>query len=74
MAGLSKPYNKGGSFMSNHNLKEKTLGEFYEYSLCDVAEKLFMNVKTATTLEKKAIDNFKAELQARGLTVMDLLE
>lgn len=60
--------------MSHHNLKEKTLGEFYEYSLGDVAEKLFMNVKTATTLEKKAIQNFKAELQARGLTVMDLLE
>ena len=60
--------------MPNHNRKETVLGEFYEYSLGDVAEKLFMNVKTATTLEKKAIVNFKAELQARGLTVMDLLE
>lgn len=59
--------------MSNHALKEKMLGEHYEYSLNDVAEKLFMNVKTATSLEKKAIENFKAGLEARGYTLWDLL-
>ena len=60
--------------MSNHNLKEKMLGEFYEYSLPDIAEKLFMAVNTASSLERKAIANFKAGLEARGISVMDLLE
>jgi DNA-binding CsgD family transcriptional regulator len=60
--------------MENHNLKEKMLGEYYEYSLPDIAEKLFMHVNTASNLERSAIAKFKTELQARGLTVMDLLE
>lgn len=60
--------------MSNHNLKEKMLGQYHEYSLGDVAEKLFMHVNTAANLERSAIAKFKAELQARGFTVMDLLE
>ncbi len=59
--------------MPNHNLKEKMLGEYYEYSLNDVAEKLFMAVNTASALEKKAIANFKAGLLARGYTIEDLL-
>lgn len=59
--------------MSNHNLKEKMLGEYYEYSLPDIAEKLYMAVNTASSLEKKAIANFKAGLEARGYTIGDLL-
>ena len=59
--------------MSNHNLKEKMLGEFYEYSIPDIAEKLFMAVNTASSLERKAIANFKAELLARGYNIKDLL-
>lgn len=60
--------------MSNHNLKEKTLGEFYEYSLPDIAEKLFMHPNTASNLERSAIAKFKAGLEARGYTLWDLLE
>jgi hypothetical protein len=59
--------------MSNHNLKEKMLGEYYEYSLPDIAEKLFMAVNTASAIEKRAIANFKAGLEARGYTLEDLL-
>ena len=59
--------------MSNHNLKEKMLGEFYEYSLPDIAEKLFMAVNTASKLERSGISNFKAELLARGYNIKDLL-
>lgn len=59
--------------MSNHNLKEKMLGEFYEYSLPDIAEKLFLNTKTISNIEKKAIENFKLGLKARGYTIEDLL-
>jgi len=59
--------------MSNHNLKEKMLGEFYEYSLGDVAEKLYMSINTASAVEKRAIASFKAELHARGYTLEDLL-
>lgn len=60
--------------MSKHNLKEAMLGEFYEYSLPDIAEKLFMHPNTASNLERSAIAKFKAGLEARGITVMDLLE
>lgn len=60
--------------MSNHSLKESMLGELYEYSLGDIAEKLFMHVNTASNLERSAIAKFKAGLEARGITVMDLLE
>jgi hypothetical protein len=59
--------------MSNHNLKESMLGEYYEYSLPDIAEKLFMHQNTASNLERKAIANFKAGLEARGYTIGDLL-
>lgn len=59
--------------MSNHNLKEKMLGELYEYSLPDTAKNLFMAVNTARSLEKKAIENFKKALEARGITIKDLL-
>jgi hypothetical protein len=59
--------------MNNHNLKEKTLDPNYEYSLPDIAEKLYMSVNTASSLEKKAIINFKIELLARGYTIKDLL-
>lgn len=59
--------------MNNHNLKEKMLGAYYEYSIGDIAEKLFMAQSTATILEKKAIANFKAGLEARGYTIKDLL-
>jgi hypothetical protein len=59
--------------VSNHNLKEKMLGEYYEYSLPDIAENLYMAVNTASALEKKAIINFKTELLARGYTIKDLL-
>lgn len=59
--------------MDNHNLKEKMLGEYYEYSLPDVAKKLYMAVNTASSLEKKAIINFKAGLLARGYNIQDFL-
>lgn len=60
--------------MSNHNLKEKMLGEYYNYSLPDTAKNLFMAVNTARSLEKKAIANFKLALEARGISIKDLLE
>jgi len=60
--------------MNKHNLKEAMLGEFYEYSLPDIAEKLFMHPNTASNLERSAIAKFKAELEVRGISVMDLLE
>ena len=60
--------------MNNHNLKEKMLGEFYEYSLGDIADKLYMHINTASNLERSAIAKFKAGLADRGITVMDLLE
>lgn len=74
MAGLSKPRNLRGYTMTNHNLKEKMLGEYYEYSLPDIAKNLYMAVGTATSLEKRAIINFKAGLEARGYSIRDLLE
>lgn len=59
--------------MTNHNLKEKMLGEFYEYSTGDTAEKLFMHPNTVASLEKKAIANFKDIFEAKGYTIKDLI-
>lgn len=59
--------------MSNHNLKESMLGEFYEYSLPDIAEKLYMHPNTASNLERSAIAKFKQGLEARGYSIWDLL-
>ena len=59
--------------MDNHNLKDAMLGEYYDYSLGDIADKLYMHINTASNLERSAIAKFKAGLEARGITVMDLL-
>lgn len=56
-----------------HMIKEKSLGDYYEYSLQDIAEKLFMHVNTATSLEKRAIANFKVGLAQRGYKLEDFL-
>jgi len=58
----------------NHNLKEKMLHPYYEYSQPDVAEKMFLAVGTVASIEKRAIEKFKQALAQRGLSVKDLLE
>ena len=57
----------------HHNLKEKMLGELYEYSLGDVAEKLFMHINTASNLERSAIAKFKVEFEAKGYKLTEVL-
>jgi transcriptional regulator len=42
-------------------------------SQSDVAEKLFLRQQTISKIEKKAMDSFKQALEARGLTIKDLL-
>ena len=59
--------------MSKHNQKEAMLGELYEYSLGDVAEKLFMHINTASNLERSAIIKFKAEFEAKGYKLSEVL-
>lgn len=59
--------------MENHNLKEAMLNELYEYSLGDVAEKLFMHINTASNLERSAIIKFKAEFEAKGYKLTEVL-
>lgn len=49
------------------------LDDCYEYSLTDIAEKLFMHVNTARNLEKSAIKKFKQGLVERGFCVKDFL-
>lgn len=56
-----------------HAIKESALGLYYEYSLQDIAEKLYMHVNTATSLEKRAITNFKVGLAKRGYKLEDFL-
>jgi len=58
----------------NHNYKENTLSEEYEYSQKDIAEKMFLAVGTVASTEKRAIEKFKQALSDRGLSVKDLLE
>ena len=59
--------------MNNHNLKETVLGEFYEYSLPDIAEKLFMHVNTVRNLERSGIDKIKQSLLDKNINIKDLL-
>lgn len=59
--------------MSNHNLKEAMLGEFYEYSLPDIAEALFMHINTASNLERSAIIKFKAQFETKGYKLSEVL-
>ena len=49
------------------------LGDEYELSLTDIAEKLYLNHKTVGTTEKRAIEKFKQGLADRGKNVKDLL-
>lgn len=50
------------------------LGEDYVMSQKDIAEKLFLNVNTIGSTEKRAIENFKKALADRGINIEDLLE
>jgi DNA-directed RNA polymerase specialized sigma24 family protein len=58
----------------NHNLKEKMLADCYEYSLPDIADKMFLAINTVRSTEKRAIEKFKTALVERGIAVEDLLE
>ena len=59
--------------MSKHNQKEAMLGELYEYSLSDIAEKLFMHINTASNLERSGIIKIKQALLAKNINIKDLL-
>jgi DNA-directed RNA polymerase specialized sigma subunit len=50
------------------------LQDQYEMSQAEVAEKIFLSKNTVLKLEKTAIENFKKELEKRGITLQDLLE
>jgi hypothetical protein len=49
------------------------LGDEYELSVVDVAEKMFLNHKTVSTTEKKAMQKFREGLAQRGIDIKDLL-
>lgn len=57
----------------NHNLKETMLPDLYEYSLADIADKLFMHINTVRRVEKEAITKFKAGMEERGYVVKDFV-
>jgi DNA-directed RNA polymerase specialized sigma24 family protein len=43
-------------------------------SQMEVAEKLFLNIQTVRSTEKRAIEKFKKALAERGFTLEDWLE
>lgn len=49
------------------------LGDEYEMSQKDVAEKLFLAVGTVASTEKRAIEKFKQSLAERNIDLKDLL-
>ena len=49
------------------------LGDYYEYSQTDIAEKMFLAVGTVASTEKRAIEKFKQLLAERNIEVKDLL-
>jgi len=50
------------------------LDDDYEYSQTDIAKKMFLNVQTVRSTEKRAIEKFKRLLAERGIKLEDLLE
>lgn len=50
------------------------LDDDYEYSQVDIAKKMFLNVQTVRSTEKRAIEKFKKLLAERGIKLEDLLE
>jgi DNA-directed RNA polymerase specialized sigma24 family protein len=50
------------------------LKEEYEMSQTEIAEKLFLNIQTVRSTEKRAIEKFKKALADRGFTLEDWLE
>jgi DNA-directed RNA polymerase specialized sigma24 family protein len=50
------------------------LKEEYEMSQTEIAEKLFLNIQTVRSTEKRAIEKFKKALAERGFTLEDWLE
>lgn len=50
------------------------LGDNYEFSQKDVAEKMFLAISTIASTEKRAMENFRKELLNRGIKIQDLLE
>lgn len=65
--------NSWDRIFGKHNYKEKTLSEDYEYSQKDVAEKMFLDIKTVASDEKKGIAKIKQALADRNIDVKDLL-
>lgn len=55
------------------NPLKTNLGEDYVMSQADVAEKLFLNVNTIGSTEKRAIEKFKQALKERNIDIKDLL-
>lgn len=49
------------------------LHPYYEYSIPDTAEKLFLSVGTVASDEKRAIEKFKQALAERNINIKDLL-
>jgi DNA-directed RNA polymerase specialized sigma24 family protein len=50
------------------------LKEEYEMSQMEIAEKLFLNVQTVRSTEKRAMEKLKKALAERGFTLEDWLE
>lgn len=55
------------------NPLKTNLGEDYVMSQRDIAEKLFLNVNTVGSTEKRAIEKFKEKLAEKGVDIKDLL-
>lgn len=49
------------------------LQDQYEMSQEAVAEKLFLNTKTISVIERRAIEKLKALMEQRGITAQDIL-
>lgn len=55
-------------------MKFDNVAEEYEMSQAKIAEKMFLHKNTVMNIEKRAIENFRKELEKRGITFKDLLE
>lgn len=59
--------------MKKKKIHAGALGDNYEYSQANIAEKMFLDTKTVASTEKRAIEKFKQLLADRNINVKDLL-
>lgn len=56
------------------NEQRTNLGDEYEMSHADIAEKMFLHKNTVPFVERRAMQNFRQKLEEKGYKIEDLID